>query len=64
MKTGIYDAHFSIKLSQVLRVILILPKLWLDGIQVLFLSVSEPASGGVQGSDELFRIHTICQANR
>lgn len=64
MKTGIYDTHFSIKLPQTLRAVLILPKLWLDGIQVLFLSVSEPASGGVQGSDELFSIQTICLANR
>lgn len=62
MKTDLYNVHFSIKLSQVLRVFFILLKMWLADTSILF--VSEPASGGAQGSDELFRIETICLANR
>lgn len=47
MKTAIYDSHFSIVLSQGLRVDFVLPKLSLDENQVLFyLAVSEPWSGG------------------
>lgn len=64
MKTAIYDSHFSIVLSQGLRVDFILPKLSLDEIQGLFyLAVSERCSGGQQGSNELFRIQTISLAN-
>lgn len=47
MKTAIYDSHFSIVLSQGLRVDFILLKLSLDEIQSLFyLAVSEHWSGG------------------
>lgn len=36
MKTDLYNVHFSIKLSQVLRVFFILLKMWLADTQVVF----------------------------